>query len=249
MMQKHLWLVMLLLGVQPLAAREKLEARAPAKDETSRMVTSPISSGSDQCLGNLRGTKTLTGKGEIRFLLLDPNMDEGLRPGVVLTVDPADLAYPLAMCSPLRSQSGALRVNSIALRIGEGRAMTVGISDMAYRGLEVASKDYIEMLKSWIPRGGKFGLRLYQEVFGVKNGTIQPDATYGGARFVGQSKSGHYVEISCVDFDYARDIACRFREQLSDNVMLSTSLSALSLEDWNKYSDAGERYFLQHAEQ
>lgn len=205
-----------------------------------------------RCLSRLQGSSAVSASGAIRFSIRDPYIKYSItRPEVVLEVPPKALASAGVACGQLRSPTGALLVKSLSVRTAtkfndeNPEPKILAFSDMAEKGLEVAAQDYIERIHSWVPQGQRFGLTLYQEIARIRNGAEPPKVMILGARFVGRSKSGRYSEIMCVDFDYTKDVQCRFREQLQDNIMLSAQLSTRSLQEWERVSEIGEELFRQ----
>lgn len=209
-----------------------------------------------ECFSHLEGTKALTPDHRVRFSLRALTMDYNVPDlkEVVIDVEPALLDLAFFECNPKLSPAGAVQAEGVGLNLSSGSSPSsnlypvgIGISAMAHKGLSEYDA-YAIKIGFLIPRGQRFGLDLYQNVTRTKNGIPQPDSSFLGAKFIGRSPGGLYARLDCVDFDYTKDRYCHLSEELTDDVLLSVEIPTEKLADWSRYSEIGEKYFLDHAE-
>lgn len=215
-----------------------------------------------RCLEKLRQTTAVNAQGRLRFALHKPEVpySPDRPPDTILTVDPARTDIRLLDCTPRLSPDGALQVNAVSFWLTGGPdsvldkdiapargAFWATFAAMAPSAIEYFSKESIQK-GYWLPKGLRFGLSRYQHVIGFVNGKPSADSHYLGAYFVGTTPGGHFIRISCVDFDVTLDIACNLDVQMQSDVLLGMEIPTGKLEKWPQYVAPAEKYFSQNLE-
>jgi hypothetical protein len=213
------------------------------------------------CLTKLRGSPSVTESGKIRFAFHYGSERTSSDPvDTAIDVDPRETEPEMA-CISDRSPQGLIQTGRVPVWIDggpvdRGRDPSIqpagrkfGIT-FAYVRTNVLpwTVDYGLSSGSWLDRGHVFGLQRYQQVVGIINHKIMPDASFLGAYYVGKTAKNRLLLISCVDFDPSKDVGCELQVQLVPKVMMTILVPTENLSKWREYGDAGEQYFDSHIE-
>ncbi|HKY17334.1 MAG TPA: hypothetical protein VJL82_00270 [Rhizomicrobium sp.] len=218
----------------------------------------------EQCLRNIRNTAAVTPNGKVRFALHAHSYVEEAKdapPDVVLQADPGRFSKAYFLCNRKTGPSGALRVGALQITLDGAPYYSGKNKDLGYKGTQFVAT-YADTSPGWLPRSHKgwldagallprgeyFGLRRYQQVVGVKDKKLLPDAMFLGAHYVGTSPGGHFVDIECSEFGLSKNYLCRLMEEIRDNVTLSFELAPESVPNWAQYAKIAEQYFEAHVE-
>lgn len=219
----------------------------------------------ERCLKDIQNTAAVTTDSKVRFGL---HMDshgveeaEDAPPDVVLHSEPDRFSKAYFLCNRKNGPSGAIRVGALQVRLDGAPYYSGKNKDLGYTGsqfiatyadaspgwLQRSHKGFLD-LGGLLPRGEYFGLSRYQQVMGVKDKKLLPNAVFLGAHFVGASPGRHFVDIECSVFELSKNYLCRLREEIRDNVTLSVELAPESVPNWARYAEIAEQYFETHLE-
>lgn len=206
-----------------------------------------------ECFKKLHETAALTRDGKVRFALHSITVPYGgnRRADTILDIEPAFLDLKFFQCAPRIAPGGAIQVNGLSVAIpaapSSSKSLTLGFQDMAPQALQNFEKKAAKN-NWWISRPPQFGMRRYQTVTKVIDGRIMPDAHFLGATYTGNSDSGHFVRIKCLDYDVAKSPFCHFEEEVMDDVLMSFMIPSSEISDWKRFGAAGEAFFYSHIE-
>jgi hypothetical protein len=215
------------------------------------------------CLAAWKNSKAVRADGRIRFLLHSPIMDfvPGDTSHSTIAVEPERLPLRDSVCGLTQAPNGAFAVDGILVNFDggprySGRHAELGQAGTvfnAYIGsiMPHALREAVALDKrqgALIPRGKMFGLDRYTHAYGIKNGKPTAYTSYLGANYVGATPAGHFVNISCVDFEIGKDISCQLQIEARERVILSLVLPTENMSKWADYCAIIERYFETHVE-
>lgn len=212
-----------------------------------------------KCLDRLAGTAAIARDGKVRFALHDLNAPYPRdRADTIIAIEPGRLDLTFFSCAPRLAPSGAIQTGGVTFIVDGKAANSAGIKSAIGRFYVSVSDMWPDAIrwganlslrqKSWEPRGKQFGLDRYQQIVGVKDGKKTKDVRYLGANYVGETASGHFLRISCVDFDLSLIVFCRMTVQIKNDVMLTIEIPTKNLARWPEYSALAEVYFNEHVE-
>jgi hypothetical protein len=217
------------------------------------------------CLKEIQNTAAVARDGKVRFALhADRHGVEEPRdapPDLVLRSDPDRFNKAYFLCNRTIGPSGALRVGALQITLDgapyysgknkdlgyKGTQFIATYSETAPRALQLATTRSLDW-GTYLPRGEYFGLRRYQQVAGVKDKKLLPDALFLGVHYLGISPGGHLVDINCFEFELSKNYLCRLDEEIRDNVRLSFELAPESVPNWAQYVLIAEQFFEMHLE-
>jgi len=214
------------------------------------------------CYKTLRGSPAIRPDGKIRFLLRSPTMDpDDDKSHDTVAIEPDRLPVQESLCDLTRAPNGAFAVGGLLVRFENGPRYSGRFAELgqagntfnAYMGSVLPNSireahAFEKRLGGLVSRGRMFGLDRYQHAYGIKDGKPTPYTTYSGAVYAGVTSKGHFVQITCVDFEIAKDIACHLTIQARERTILALVLPTENIGRWAEYSAIMEAYFEAHVE-
>jgi hypothetical protein len=218
-----------------------------------------VNSVRQDCAEQLKRVASANADGKVRFSLRVPVLDED---GNYVSDRFVGLALPSsrvtlqpAQCETRKeNENSTIETESVSVLVEDGPLNSPRTpTDIAPKGkgfwltigarrpgvIEKSDEEY-KRIGHLSPRGSEYGLLKYQRIFGLKDGKPLPDAHYGSAAYSGRSTMGTYVQISCVDYDITRLVACSMQSEIEPSVGLSVLLPTANFASWLEYQDAAE---------
>lgn len=215
------------------------QARSPTLDASAETAR-------ESCLSQLKNSSAWTPDGKVR-VVFHPNDVEymrGVASDITLSLEPLHLTNDVHFCPPQLSPSGAVQVGSLSVQLPTaGLSNLKGAQPTGRFGVAITAvrANWLINRKSngitsriWTHHGKQFGLDRYQRGRNL------------GAEYVGVSRGGYFVSITCVDFDITKNKTCILHNQVRDTVELSLLIPTDDIERWEAYSAIAEEFFISH---